>query len=102
MERLKEMGILMMSGIEYEFVLYQKGTKQPVHSGFDFGITNISAKYVSSVYNGFLFGSFCKSKFDTNATPNGNDHTQTKYRELAFACNNCRFSHPLRTMHDGP
>ena len=36
----------MLSGIENEFMLYQKGTKLPLHTGHDFCVTATTGKFV--------------------------------------------------------
>ena len=49
LDKFAEMGYTMLSGIENEFMLYQKGTKLPLHTGHDFCVTATTGKFVRFV-----------------------------------------------------
>ena len=46
LDKLAEMRYTMLSGIENEFMLFQKGTKLPLHTGHDFCVTATTGKFV--------------------------------------------------------
>ena len=41
------MGYTILSGIENEFMLFQKGTKLPLYTGHDYLLSTATAKFVS-------------------------------------------------------
>ena len=53
LDELAEMGYTMLSGIENEFMLYQKGTKLPLHTGHDFCVTATTGKFACSLVKYF-------------------------------------------------